>query len=326
MEKTFVSIVIPTRNNEKVLEDCLKSLRKQDYPKNRFEIIIADDHSTDKTAAVAKKYGVKIVKSSGPPGRQRNDAIAAAKGQIIGFIDSDCVAEKSWISKGVSNFTDDNIAIVGGPNFTHPNDPFIAHATGYVFSSRAGSAAMSARYTNRGKAVKETDETGLISCNMFMRKKVVDEMKGFETKFFPNEENELMHRVKVAGYRLLYVPNMTVHHHRRSTLKGFFFQSLFYGISRAQLVKEHPRVLKLLHLVPTAFVLFLLLAPLAAFAFPQYWIFYYLFVGLYFSFMVSLGIYKAFKFKDARLAIIMPLMFFILHFAYGIGFIRGLFK
>jgi glycosyltransferase involved in cell wall biosynthesis len=326
MEKPFVSIIMPTRNSESVLEECLKSLKRQNYPKNRYEIVIADDHSKDRTVEIAKKYGAKVVESSGPPGRQRNDAIGAAKGSILGFIDSDCVAENEWISKGVKNFSAGGVAIVGGPNFTHPKDSFIAHCSGYVFSSRAGSASMCARYTSDGNAVRETDETGLISCNLFMRKSVFEKMKGFETKFFPNEENELMHRVKADGYKLLYVPDMVVYHHRRSTIKGFFMQCLFYGISRAQLIKKHPRVVKIFHLAPSTFVLYLLFGPLTYFLLPQLWLLYLAFFGFYFVFMILLGIYKAVKFHDTRLAVIMPLMFFIMHFAYGAGFIKGLFK
>jgi glycosyltransferase involved in cell wall biosynthesis len=326
MEKPFVSIIIPTKNSASVLEDCLKSLKKQDYPKKRYEIIIGDDHSKDKTIEIAKKYGAKIVKSSRPPGRQRNDAIASARGSILGFIDSDCVAMKDWISGGVKNFLDEDTAIVGGPNFTHPHDPFIAQCAGYVFSSRAGSAAMSARYTSKGKNIKETDETGLISCNMFMKKRVFDKVGGFQTDFFPNEENDLMYRVKKIGYKLLYIPRMVVWHHRRSTLKGFFMQDLWYGISRSQLVKKHPHVLKIFHLFPSAFVSFILLGPILSLMLPHLWFLYIAFFGFYFASMILLGFYKAVKLGDARIAVVLPLMFFILHVAYGIGFILGLFK
>jgi len=326
VKKPFVSIIIPVRNSEATLEECLESLKKQDYPKSRYEIVIADDNSKDRTVELAKKHGAKVVESIGPPGRQRNDAIAASKGLILGFIDSDCVATKDWISKGVENFIDSDTAIVGGPNFTHPKDPDIAHYSGYVFSSRAGSATMSARYTNRGMRTRETDETGLISCNMFMKKDIFKKMKGFDTDIFPNEENELMHRVKAMGYKLLYVPGMHVYHHRRPTLKGFFTQALFYGISRAQLIKKHPRVAKIFHLAPSAFVLLLLLTPLLCFSLPGLWPAYIVFVGIYFFLMLSLGVYNAFRFGDARLALMMPAMLFMLHFAYGIGFIWGLFK
>jgi len=326
MKKPFVSVIIPTKNSGNVLEDCLKSLKRQDYPKNCYEIIIGDDHSKDKTVEIAKKYGTKVVRSDKPPGRQRNDAISKAKGSILGFIDSDCVANRDWISKGVSNFTDENVAIVGGPNFTHPDDPFLAHCSGYVFSSRAGSAAMSARYTSDGGSVREADETGLISCNMFMRKSIFKKMEGFETKFFPNEENELMHRVKAAGHKLLYVPDMVVHHHRRSTMRGFFMQALNYGSSRALLVKEHPRVLKVFHIFPSVFAISLLMGPVLSLIFSQLWLLYFMLVGIYFSLMILLGVCKAVELGDARLVFVMPVMFFMLHFAYGVGFIAGLFK
>jgi len=56
-----VSIIIPTKNNGDILEKCLASIQNLDYPKDRYEVIVVDGHSTDDTVEIAEKYGCKVV-------------------------------------------------------------------------------------------------------------------------------------------------------------------------------------------------------------------------------------------------------------------------
>jgi glycosyltransferase involved in cell wall biosynthesis len=63
MKKPFVSFIIPTYNSEKYLPLCLESIKKQDYPQDRYETFVIDGGSTDGTLSIAKKYKVKICKS-----------------------------------------------------------------------------------------------------------------------------------------------------------------------------------------------------------------------------------------------------------------------
>lgn len=321
---TFVSVVIPTKNSEKTLNECLKSLKNQDYPKNKYEIIIADDHSKDDTLKIAKKYKVKIVTSDWPPGRQRNKAISAAKGDLIGFIDSDCIAKSDWISKGIKYFDSDEIAIVGGPNLTPKSDSFISHCIGYVSSSKIATGSMSARYTKDGFGFKEADETSLISCNMFARKDTIKKAGGFNTEIFPNEENELMARIKEMDYTFLYIPDLIVWHHRRSTVKGFFLQNLAYGRSRMELIKKHPSALKPFHPFPSIFVLSLIFGSIMYLFYPAIRMFFLGMLALYFLIIFSVGIQRSLKYKNVKIIVMVPILFIALHISYGIGFMFGL--
>jgi len=325
----FVSVVIPTRNNADVLDECLKSLRAQDYPKNNYEIIIADDHSVDKTLAIAKKYKTKIVISDGPPGKQRNAGIAAARGNIIGLIDSDCKATKNWISLGVSNFTSDaagNVAVVGGPNLTPKVDPFLSQCIGIVSSSKITTAAMSTRYVKDGFAAKEVDETNLVSCNMFLRKSAFNTAGKFDTKLFPNEENELMFRIKAAGYKLLYVPSLIVWHHRRNSIKKFVKQNFNYGRSRAQFLKKHNAAFKPVFIMPTLFLLGLIFGPFIGALNSTMMLLYAVVVVLYVALILSWGIYKASKSKNWSMVLLLPMLSFMMHMSYGLGFLIGMMK
>lgn len=111
-----VSVVIPAYNEEKLIERCLKSLVKQDFPRRQYEIIVVDNGSTDKTASLAKKYADKVVyepKKGLMYARKRG--FDEAQGEIILRTDADAYVPYNWISRAVRIFRDypDADAITG---------------------------------------------------------------------------------------------------------------------------------------------------------------------------------------------------------------------
>src|SRR3972149_11646887 len=92
----LVSVVSPACNEEKVIENCLKSLLNQNY--KLIEIILIDDGSSDKTLKIAKKYKIKTLKQNHKgPGPARNLGASYAKGETLVFADSDMTFEKNFI-------------------------------------------------------------------------------------------------------------------------------------------------------------------------------------------------------------------------------------
>lgn len=106
-----LSIILPTYNNQKTLEECLKSLFNQDLSKKNYEVLLIDGGSTDATLKIAKKYPVKIVnnvKRSEEPARILG--IQKAQGEIIGFIDADNVLMgRNFLKKMLAPFDDSKI-------------------------------------------------------------------------------------------------------------------------------------------------------------------------------------------------------------------------
>ncbi|HJN56783.1 MAG: glycosyltransferase [Candidatus Woesearchaeota archaeon] len=106
----MLSIIIPTLNEEKYLLGLLNSLKKQTYMD--FEVIIADNNSKDRTKQIAKKHGCKIVKG-GLPGTARNNGAKKSKGDILLFIDSDCIIKKNFLEKSLSQINKKSTDIAG---------------------------------------------------------------------------------------------------------------------------------------------------------------------------------------------------------------------
>ena len=119
-----VSIVVAARNEEELLPVLLSSLSKQDYPKNKLEIIISDDRSTDKTWDCIKTFeekysfysGIKIKeipKYVSPKKHALTQAILQSSGELILSTDADCIVPKTWVSSIVSCFESDIGIVVG---------------------------------------------------------------------------------------------------------------------------------------------------------------------------------------------------------------------
>lgn len=106
-----VSILIPTLNAAKFLDICLKAIAKQDYPKDKIEIVVADGGSTDKTLAIAKKYKAKIYPNPLKTGEAgKAVAFKKAKNELVALIDSDNILpDKNWLERMVLPFTDKQV-------------------------------------------------------------------------------------------------------------------------------------------------------------------------------------------------------------------------
>ena len=95
-----LSIIIPTLNSEMVLPVCLRSLINQNYPKAKFEIIVVDNESSDKTVEIAKSFGAKLFLVKGQPSQactQRNLGAEKAKGKYLLFLDHDMELSKNLL-------------------------------------------------------------------------------------------------------------------------------------------------------------------------------------------------------------------------------------
>lgn len=93
----LISIVITTKNEEKNIENCLKSIKIQSYPQDKIEIIVVDNNSTDKTKEIALKYTNKVFDRGPERSAQRNFGVENASGECFLYLDADMILSDNVI-------------------------------------------------------------------------------------------------------------------------------------------------------------------------------------------------------------------------------------
>ncbi len=215
-----ISVVIITRNEETYIKDLLDSLVTQTILPH--EIIVVDAESTDNTQRIVRSYMkkyqfVKLYIQKGTRGEGRNYGAYKATGDIIAFIDADCIANAFWVQELIEGMK--NADVVAGD------------------SVRLGYHAFS-NLQRVGIFHKGVDVT-YPSCNLAYKKKVFVIIKGFDPSFKEAEEVELNFRAVDAGYKLIYHPEAIVYHRVRESIRGFIKQSFWYGFGRKELTLKH---------------------------------------------------------------------------------------
>ena len=250
-----VSVVIPVKDRPDDLRNCLTSLAALDYPKEKLEIIVVDDGSTDDTPQVALKLGATLVASGaigGGPAVARNKGAAVAKGAILAFIDSDCTASEQWLRELLPAFSEPGVAAVGGyVDGMHAAAPLDRYEA-VMSSLNLGRRAMS------GGAGEDTFY--LPSCNLLLRRDVFVAAGGFRSELQVGEDVDLTWRLRDGAWTIVYLPQGTVCHAHRSRLWPFMKRRFDYGTSEGLLQRLHPVRGKKMLLPP------MLTAPLALLA------------------------------------------------------------
>jgi glycosyltransferase involved in cell wall biosynthesis len=127
--KPDVSVVIPTRNRDLLLERLLESLRTQTLGSNRFEVVVVDDGSTDTTKGVLRQakawpeLDLKVIRrENGGPARARNDGWRAATAPLIAFTDDDCVVTSGWLEALLEAGKSTPGTVIQGRTEIHPDE------------------------------------------------------------------------------------------------------------------------------------------------------------------------------------------------------------
>ena len=326
----FVSIVIPTTGKVRFIRGLVESVARLDYPKDKFELILIGDRPTrllDKHAKEAEDESIDVTVEYEPlpAGQKRNIGAKIAKGTIIAFTDDDTILREDWIRNGVKHLSENEKYVgVGGPNYTPREELPFAKAVGRIFGSKF---LFSFRYTVGHSVAREIAHNP--TCNYLIKKNVVQEIQ-FHESLWPGEDVEFDIRLNMAGYRILYAPDVVVWHHRRSRPAAFLKQMFNYGKTRAQVTWMHPRSFDIRHF---AFVMaFIVLMSLYSISYlnreipviGEVDILVPLFLNsLYFAILGVAGLlvgYQTGKFKQAGYA---PLVLFIQHFGYSLGLVYG---
>ena len=200
-----VSVIVPHFNDLVALDRCLALLCAQTYPRDRYDVVVADNASPQGEAAVAAvvagraKLVVVAEKGAGPA---RNGGVAASTGEILAFTDSDCEAESDWLTQGVAALA--GYDFVGGRVKVLVDD--VRHMSPTEAFERVFGFDFKTYITRKGF-------TG--SGNLFCGRALFDAVGGFRVGV--SEDVEWSHRARAAGFRLGYAPLAVVGHPARKT-------------------------------------------------------------------------------------------------------------
>lgn len=229
-ELPSVSIIVASLNNESTIEECLRSILDQDYPKNLVEILVVDGGSTDSTARLVENYNVQFVSNRLNVPAAYNWASKTVKGEVLGFIDADAKVERSWLKKLVADLNPPEVAAAGGNIATWNGNELVPRCIGYELSNR---------YARLPKEVNR-----LATMNLLLKKKVLEEMGGFDEKLPTQYDTDLGYRITNAGYKIIFDPSALCYHFHRSTLSRYFMQQYKYGQNTWKLYRKHPSLTK----------------------------------------------------------------------------------
>jgi mycofactocin system glycosyltransferase len=230
----MVSIVIPVRNRQKDLAHCLRSLCNLLYPAHRLEIIVVDDASSDGTLQVVAKFPVKtlaVKKRRQAPGC-RNLAARQASGEILAFIDSDCVADPSWLNDLLPAFRDPAVGAVGGLVDAYFDDK------GLDRYEKVKSSLQVSTWHKRSS--KKERHFYVPSCNLLIRREFFRELGGFRDDLHVGEDVDLCWRLQRLGKIVEYKPVGKVYHKHRNHMWPFCKRRFQYGTSEPVLQQLHP--------------------------------------------------------------------------------------
>lgn len=320
----FVSVVIPVRNEEKNIEDCVWRIFSQSYPGDRMEVLIVDGMSTDATRQ-------KISNLDKPPFRLRildnpkieraaglNVGIRQAKGDVILRLDARTRIMNDYVSKCVETLKQTNADNVGGlqlPVGETPTQQAIAMAMTHTFG--VGNAQF--RIAKKSGYV-DTVYLGCFPKAIFERVGLFD-----EDYSIISEDSDMNLRITRAGGKIFLNPEIKSYYVPRDTLGAFWNLYFRYGEYRAGNFYKHKR-LSLRQIVPPAMlaVLFILgvLSFISAYAL-------YLFTAvllLYISCNILSTLSLTLKARKLQLSPIVFSAFFCMHFGWAFGFYKRLFS
>lgn len=314
MHNPKYSIIVPVYNRPEEVRELLESLINQKL--KIFEVIIVEDGSTIPCKEIVDEYSNQLslkyfTKENTGPGTTRNFGANKASGEYFIFFDSDCLIPEDYLKHVEEELSIHPVDAFGGPDRAHSSFTPIQKAINY---------SMTSFFTTGGiRGGKERlDKFYPRSFNMGVSRQTFEKTGGFSTLRF-GEDIDFSFRIISNGFKTKLFSKAFVYHKRRTDFRKFYRQVYNSGIARINLNILHPKTLKLVHILPSAFVIVMLLSLLAS---P--FTLYALAIPVVYSLMVLLS--SLLINKSVRVATLSIAAAWVQLFGYGIGFIEAFWK
>lgn len=322
----FLSIIIPVYNEEKYIDRCISSLIKNEYPKDKLEIIFVDGMSNDSTREIISKYMKEYlyIKLIDNPKRTSpiamNIGIKESKGELIMRMDAHSSYPSNYISKLVEwkeKLGADNVGAVCRTEVIHRNKKSMSIAK--VLSNRFGVGNGLFRIGVNEPMIVDTVPFGLYDKSIFSKVGMYDE------RLTRNQDIELNKRILRNGGKIYLVPDINFIYYAREDYKAIFknnYSNGLWNILTAYYTKNI-KSLSIRHFIPLTFVLSILLPVLLFIINKKFIIISISSIVLYLMLVILVSI----NIKDNETSFFeLVKSFFVLHWSYGLGSLVGIFK
>ncbi len=309
------SVIIPIFNRPEELDELLDSLTLQIY--DNFEVIVIEDGSILKCEGVVQKYKNRLeiyyyFKENQGQGFARNLGFEKAKGDYFIQFDSDAIIPKNYFEIVEESLNKEYLDAFGGPDAAHES---------FSPTQKAINYAMTSFFTTGGTRGKSKNLGGQYhprSFNFGLSRKVWETIGGY-TLTRMGEDIEFSLRIIAAGFKVKIIEKAFIYHKRRTNLIQFYKQLFFFGRARINIFRFFPKELKLVHLFPFFFMLFIYSLLIQILISKSLFYLSSCLIGLYFTIIL---IDSSLKNKSFWVGILSIPSSFIQLFAYGMGFTK----
>ena len=319
----FVSVIIPTLNEEKYLEQTITSLLSNDYPDTKLEILIIDGLSTDNTLAIAQEFvnkfaNIRLISNSKIyQSAALNIGIQESKGDFIIRADAHAIYDKNYIISTI-HLLQKSVYENVGPVQISIGDTLIEKAIAKAMNSQIGMGNAKYRLDKRG--VFEVKSVWLGA----WKKETLIKVNGFDENLPISEDFELNYRLRKSGGKIAASNSIKAMYIVRKSISGLFKQFYKYGFWKMKFLMKYPKEFQPRWMAPPVFVFSLLLSILLSqliswvIFIPIFYLFLLFLTTLYFVVTTN-------SIKDFLSSSILFLIFPVIHIAWGIGFLIGFF-
>ncbi|MEM7479617.1 MAG: glycosyltransferase family 2 protein [Acidobacteriota bacterium] len=319
-----VSVVVPVLNEGASIAKCLDHIAGQDFA-GSMEVLLVDGGSTDGSRAFLQaraEADARFRVLDNPKGlvsSALNLAIAAARGETVVRVDAHTLLDPGYLRTCLAVLRETGAENVGGPLRPVGTTPF-GRSVALAMGSRFGVGTAPFRFAERRREV-DTVYLGAFPRRLFER------VGGFDETLLRNQDYEMNHRIRRAGGRIVVDPAVVCRYLTRPDAPSLWRQYFSYGYWKTQMLRKHPRSIKLRQLAPPAFVS--ALAGSAVFsgiglATGR--------TGLVLAAALPVGLWLLAALATTALAALrhglgpslrLPAVFAIIHLAWGLGFWKG---
>lgn len=310
-----VSVVIPVLDEERHLEASVQQVLDQDYD-GPLEVVLALGPSRDRTDEVAARIAAgdpRVRTVANPSGRTPealNAAIAASSGEIVARVDAHAEIPSTYLATAVRVLGETGADNVGG----------IMDAHGVTAFERAVAVAMKSPLGVGGSRFHvggAAGEADTVYLGVF-RREALEEVGGYDPHFARAQDWEMNHRLRQAGRRVWFTPDLVVTYRPRSTVGALARQYRMYGRWRRVVARRHPGTANLRYLAPPVMVV----GTVAATALGAWWR-PALTVPLGYAAAVAAGGWAVAKGEPPAVRARVPLAIATMHWSWGVGFLTS---